>query len=280
MLSDEKMKISKAFLIIAFIISSLLLSACKPSTPQPALAATATITPTISVKLPTLSVSTPTLPPPPTETATADPELCDNTYFNSNDETTWTYSGNNSKLGDYTRTDTIVDSRDDGFTLGTSLPDVSYSVEFACAEAGLIDMDPLKGNFTALFSGPSGAVNGTTTGISGLTFPRDIQPGDTWQHVVDWEATYTGGASQGQFIYQYLARGLEVVTVPWGTFDAMHLDVQIEIDAGAFQSLSGTYEENLWLVKDIGIVKSEGTSHIPGVEFSDTLELTDFSSPP
>jgi hypothetical protein len=271
---------NKAFFFLIIIIPSLFLSACKPSTPQPTIAPTVTLTPTDSTKLPTLSVSTPTLPPPPTETATAEPELCDNTYFNSNDETTWTYSGNNSKLGDYTRTDTIVDSRDDGFTLGTTLPDVSYTVEFACAEAGLIDMDPLKGSFTALLSGPSGAVNVTTNGISGLTFPRDIQPGDTWQHVVDWEATYRGGSSQGQFIYQYLARGLEVVTVPWGTFDAMHLDVQIEMGAGFGGTFSGTYDENLWLVKDIGIIKSEGTSHIPGVEFTDSIELTGFSSPP
>ena len=239
-----------------------------------------TVTPTNSTKLPTLSVSTPTEPPPPTATATDAPELCDNTYFNSNGDTTWTYSGNNSKLGDYTRTDTIVDSRDDGFTMGTTLPDVSYAVEFACADAGLIDMDPLKGGFTMLLSGPSSPVSVITTGISGLTFPRDIQPGDTWQHVVDWEATYSGDTSQGQFIYQYLARGLEVVTVPWGTFDAMHLDVQVEMGAGFGGAFSGTYDENLWLVKDIGIVKSEGTSHIPGVEFTDTMELNSFSSPP
>jgi hypothetical protein len=271
---------NKAFLALVIIIPSLLLSACKPSTPLPTITPTATRTPTISTKLPTISVSTPTLPPPPTPTTTSGPDLCDNTYFNSNGDTTWTYSGNNSKLGDYTRTDTIIDSRDDGFTIGTSLPDVTYSVEFACAEAGLIDMDPLKGSFTALLSGPSGPVNVTTTGISGLTFPRDIQPGDTWQHVVDWEATYTGGSSQGQFIYQYLARRLEVVTVPWGTFDAMHLDIQIEIGAGFGGAFSGTYEENLWLVKDIGIIKSEGASHIPGVEFTDNFELTTFSSPP
>jgi len=270
----------KAFFALTIIIPSLFLSACKPSIPQPTNAATATVTPTNSPILPTLSVSTPTSPPPATATSTEAPDLCDNTYFNSNGDTAWTYSGNNSKLGDYSRTDTIIDSRDDGFTMGTTLPDVSYSVEFACTEAGLIDMDPLKGSFTALLSGPSGSVNVTTTGISGITFPRDIQPGDAWQHVVDWEATFSGGSSQGQFVYQYLARGLEVVNVPWGTFDAMHLDIQIEIGAGFNPSLSGTYEENLWLVKDIGIIKSEGTSHIPGVEFTDTYELTSFSSPP
>ena len=270
---------NKAFFALAIFIPSLFLSACKPSIPQPTIAVTATVTPTNSPILPTLSVSTPTLPPPPSATSTSAPDLCDNTYFNSNGDTTWTYSGNNSKLSDYSRTDTIVDSRDDGFTMGTTLPDVSYSVEFACTEAGLIDMDPLKGSFTALLSGPSGSVNVITTGISGITFPRDIQPGDTWQHVVDWEATYSGGSLQGQFVYQYLARGLEVVNVPWGTFDAMHLDIQIEIGAG-FGQPAGSYEENLWLVKDIGIIKSEGTSHIPGVEFTDTYELTSFSSPP
>jgi len=274
------MKINRTFLTIAIIILPILLSACKQATPQPTNTATSTTATPTANNIPTLIAVTSTVPPPPTGTPTAPPELCDNTYFPSDDDTTWTYSGNNSLQGNYSRTDTIVDSRDDGFTLGTTLPNVSYQVEFACSEAGLIDMDPLKGDLTALFSGQSGTVNVTTTGISGLTFPRDIQPGDTWQHAVDWEASYTGGSSSGQFIYQYTARGLEVVTVPWGTFDAMHVDVEIQIEAGFPQTLSGTYDNSIWLVKDVGIVKSEGTSHIPGVEFTDSLELVDFTSPP
>ena len=270
------MKINRTFLTIAIIILPLLLSACKQATAQP----TTTVAPPTPTTAPAIIVETPTEPPPPTATPTAPPELCDNTYFPSDDDTTWTYSGNNSLQGAYSRTDTIVDSRDDGFTLGTTLPNVTYQVEFACSEAGLIDMDPLKGDLTALFSGQSGSVNVTTTGISGLTFPRDIQPGDTWQHAVDWNATYTGGSVSGQFIYQYTARGLEVVTVPWGTFDAMHVDVEIQMEAGFPQTLSGTYDNSIWLVKDVGIVKSEGTSHIPGVEFTDSMELVDFTSPP
>ena len=172
-----------------------------------------------------------------------------------------------------------MDSRDDGFTLGTTLPDVSYTIEFICTEAGLIDMDPMQSQLTAMFSGSSGSASVETAGISGLTFPRDIQPGNTWQHFVNWQANTGGGSQPGQFIYNYTAMGLEVVTVPYGSFDAMRLDVVIEIDFGGLKGMSGTYENTIWLVKDVGIVKSEGQSHIEGLEFTDTIELVSYDSP-
>ncbi len=276
----------KVLRILVIILAIIITSSCKSATPQsvntltPTSTATGTFsTPTVNTT-PTLSAITSTPPPAATDTSTPGPELCDNTFFPSDDDTTWQYSGNNSLKGDYTRTDTILDSRDDGFTLGTELPDQTYQVEFVCTEAGLIDMDPLKSTLTAIFSNPSGKVIVSTTGISGLTFPRDIQPADTWQHYVNWEATSADSSTPGQFIYQYIARGLEVISVPYGVFDAMRLDVEIQIEAGSLHTLSGTYNSTIWLVPDLGIIKSEGVCHIPGVEFTDNMELVDFVSPP
>jgi hypothetical protein len=269
----------KAFFALTVSIFSLLASACKPTLQPTSTATAAPPTPT-GINIPPIKDSTATVPPPSTAQPTAGPKLCDNTYFPSDADTTWTYSGNNSKTGDYTRTDTILDSRDDGFTLGTKLPNNTYQVEFVCTPAGLIDMDPLKSTLTAMFAGVMGNVTVNTTGISGLTFPRDIQPANTWQHFINWQSASTSGTTAGQFIYQYTARGLEAIIVTWGSFDAMRIDVEIQVEYGSPQSLAGTYSESLWLVKDLGIVKSEGTSHIPGVEFTDTMQLTDFSSPP
>ena len=34
-----------------------------------------------------------------------------------------------------------------------------------------------------------------------------------------------------------------------------------------------------WMAEDIGLAKSVGSSQIPGVEFTDSLELLSFDSP-
>jgi hypothetical protein len=73
--------------------------------------------------------------------------------------------------------------------------------------------------------------------------------------------------------------GLEVVTVPFGSFDAMRLDVVIELEFGGLKGMSGTYTNSIWLVKDVGIVQSQGSSQIPGIEFSDSLQLVAFDEP-
>lgn len=83
-------------------------------------------------------------PPQTTQTAESD-ELCDNDYFPSDDDTAWTFSGSNSKTGDYTRSDQVTDSTDYSFTITTKLTKITYATEFTCTEAGLINLMPAMG---------------------------------------------------------------------------------------------------------------------------------------
>jgi hypothetical protein len=276
-------------LISVLSVSILLLSACKQSTPPPTPSATATLPP------PTATVTATSAPPtaaptqttegtaaaisPPDAAGSGEGELCDNTYFPTDEDTTWTYAGSSSAAGDYTRTDIIQEASDSGFQIATTLKDISYTIQFSCSQAGLIAMDPVQSQLTGLFAGNSGIVSVETTDTSGITFPRDIQPGDTWQQVTSWIATTKDASYPGRFIYNYSAMGLEVVDVPYGTFDAMRLDVVVEVEFGGLSGIAGTYTTSIWMVKDVGIVKSEGNSQIPGIEFTDSQELVEFESP-
>lgn len=73
--------------------------------------------------------------------------------------------------------------------------------------------------------------------------------------------------------------GLEVVTVPVGTFDAMRIDVMIQVEVDTPARMTWTYSNSIWLVPEIGLVKSEGSNDLRGVEFTDTMELKSFDMP-
>jgi len=259
-----------------FLIAlSLAIGSCVPkATPAPSPSPTATGT-----GLPAMLVSTvPAATAASTQEITLE-ELCDNDYMPSDDGAVWQFAGQNSKLGAYTRTDTVTDSRDAGFTITTELKDVTYTEEWVCTEAALIDLEPGQQTLAAAFSGPSGTVSVTRSFNSGITLPRHIDPAMSWQQVFGWQATSPDISSNGSFTYQYTAMGPEAVTVPFGSFDAMRIDVEVELEMGGPSGMKGTYSQSVWFVQDVGLVKAEGESHVQGVEFTDSMELVSYDSP-
>ena len=258
-------RLTSIFLGLSLALSS---TACVPATPSPE--------PTLGASLGTLQVSTPT--EPGWTSSGVEGDTCDNDYMPSDEGTTWAFAGNSSATGAYTRTDTIVSSGDDGFTVETQLTKVTYTQEFACTDEGLVNMEPNQSDIAVMLRGPSGGVSVQRVSNSGVTFPMEIQAGDSWQQVFEWQATGPDSSGHGTFTYDFTAVGIEKVSVPAGTFDALRIDAVVQMDIGFNPTVSGTYVTTIWLVQDIGLVKSEGTSQIPGVKFTDSLELVAFDS--
>lgn len=263
----------------SLLILILALSSCNLPFPFPKLDSTPT--PTATALSGGMYASTAESTTQQAATPPSSDSLCDNDYFPSDDDTTWVFSGNNSKTGAYTRTDTVTASSDYGFTITTQLTKVNYTQEFTCTEAGLINLNPATGELTSMLSGPSGTVLVNRLYNSGITIPKDLdsQVGQLWQQVFRWEANSSDATNTGEFTYYFTAMGLEVVQVPLGTFDAMRIDANIEVEIGTFQKMSGTYKVSIWLVKNIGLVKSEGSMKMSGVDFNDSMELTSYDSP-
>ncbi len=258
------------------MLISYTLSSCGLPAPSQIKSPTASPTPA-SVMV--ASTTTPQAQLTPTTETSGSP--CDNDYFPSDDDATWTFAGNNSKTGDFTRTDTVTDSTDNGFTITTQLTKVSYTQEFTCTDAGLINLNPVSGELSSLLSGPSGTVVVNRNFASGITIPKDLAGaiGQSWQQVFGWEAINSDTSNKGEFTTYFTAMGLEVVHVPPGSFDAMRIDARIEIEIGTYQKTYGTYTTSIWLGKDVGLLKSEGSMKMPGVDFTDTLELISYDSP-
>jgi hypothetical protein len=58
------------------------------------------------------------------------------------------------------------------------------------------------------------------------------------------------------------------------------VNTTISIEISAFRIQYGSYEITSWMAPNVGVVKSQGNSNVPNVEFSDSLELTRFSAAP
>ncbi len=251
------------FIVSVLIMSILALSAC--NLPEKQISQDATPSSTTAI--------IPDASPTPAS-------VCENLYFPSRVGNTWEYSGANSATGNYNRIDTVTHSSAEVFSVDTTISDITYGVNYSCSSAGLTVNNPIQQYVGALLSGPNTPVNITLTSVTGITLPADLAPGDTWQQTADFEATSQEVNVNGRFVIDYSAVGYENVIVPGGTFNALRVDATIRIEVSVFHIEAGTYSVSTWLAPDVGLVKSEGTSHVSGVDFSDGMQLARFTPAP
>jgi hypothetical protein len=251
------------YIVTAIILPTLLLSAC--NLPD-RVTAESTIPDTISVA----SLSTPT----------PVPSLCENLYFPNTPGDTWEYAGNTSATGAYTRTDSITNLGVDSLTVQSTVSGSSYNVDYSCTPAGLIAVNPIQQYLGPVLDALNGQVSLNLTSNSGITLPKSINPGDSWQQIIEWEGAAQGMSTNGRLVIDYTAAGYESVSVPSGTYDALKVNTSIRIEISNFRIEYGTYEITSWMAPNVGIIKSQGSSNVPNVQFSDSLELNQYSPTP
>jgi hypothetical protein len=215
-----------------------------------------------------MSINTPTPPP----------SLCNNLYYPNSMGDSWEYNGSTSATGDFTRTDAITNSSDQAFTVQSNLSGITYMVDYSCTETGLIAVNPIQQYLGAILSSLNGQVSLNLVSNSGISLPNEISPGDTWQQIVEWEGSAQGISTNGRLVFDYTATGYETVTVPAGTYESLKVNTSIRIEISSFRLQYGTYEMTTWMAPNVGVIKSEGRSNVPNVEFSDNLELTSFTA--
>jgi hypothetical protein len=250
-------------LLVMLIVISTVLSAC--NLPERQVKQTETATSTVSE-------ITGSLPTPVS--------MCASEYFPSQVGVGWEYSGANNSIGNYTRSDTIGDVSADSFNVTTTLGNTPYSVTYTCSASGLTATNPIQQYVGAIINRSDSPVQIQLTSNSGTSLPADISPGDTWQQVAEGNASSPNFSLDGKFVFDFTAAGFEDVTVPSGTYHALRVNTSIRIEVSGFHILAGNFQMTTWLVANIGMVKSEGASHVPGVNFTDQLELTQFTPAP
>jgi hypothetical protein len=201
----------------------------------------------------------------PTE---APPETaCDHPYFPLRTGSSWTYStpqGNMTwSVGSAGGTNDSAEA-----TMEIAMPEVTMTVHWSCSSAGIVSYD--FGTLSA--AGMGNVVNMEVVDSSGAFLPAAdlLAPGYSWpnnysvvMHVsqegfaVDWTTAVSETLT---------ATGIESVTVPAGTFEALRVDGNESVSmTGVGQDVNATVSMTYWYAKGVGVVRytsstSEGSS--------------------
>lgn len=228
----------------------------------------------------------------PQESATLESEagggMCDNPYYPTSPGTTWTYSDSGGPAGPFTFTSSVSELRSDGFTLTLQYPGLTVTQQWACEPEGLVALQYGGGPSAALSTSQTTA-QFETTEVSGVTIPASLQAGDQWQQSYKIQGTQTigegeTGTSEGSVTYNFQALGMESVSVSAGTFEAMKIqnDMNMEITvtvSGITVPTTVTGTNTLWYAPDVGWVKSSNVNDMSGEQINETIELVEYDAP-
>ena len=217
-------------------------------------------------------------------TPAAGPNLCTNAYYPVREGSTWTYQSTGSPAGDYSFMDTITVVRNDGFTLTSKFDQLTRTQEWSCRPEGLVALHLGGGALTS----QNLKLEIQTQNTSGVSIPTNIAAGDQWDYALDFtgkmDLAGSSGAAEGSNKSHFNALGMESVTVPAGTFNAMKIQVDTTLDInvtvqGLSVPVTFTSSYFYWYVQGGGWVKASGTGNIGGDGFSETIELQWYNIP-
>lgn len=182
--------------------------------------------------------------------------LCDNPYVPAVEGATWT-STVHTPQGDSQQVDTITDVGTDAFLVETVTPEVQYVITWSCTPDGLLWLQTDGGMFSAVFQSEEASATWETVSASGVSLPKNIQPGDTWSSNEQLSVTDSSGTRPFDISVDFQAVGTESVTVPAGAFDAMHIDLAITFGGAATEV---TLQISDWFAAGVGLVKSSAAA--------------------
>lgn len=221
-----------------------------------------------------------TEPPTPAPTAAAPAATpaagtgCDNPYVPVVDGATFERR-TTSVLGESTQTATIKNVHTDGFSVErtgvlSGGRAYTYLENWSCTPEGLVQAP--SDDLAAIATGANGTVTVETVSNDGVTLPKDIQAGDTWSEKFTVNVVGPDATTPWDVAYEFQAIGTEDVSVPAGTFTALHLTNHMTWLSGAVPAMDLDY----WFAQGVGLVKSSYSMEGLG---SGTTELVSYTIP-
>ncbi|MCL4257443.1 MAG: hypothetical protein KJZ53_02810 [Anaerolineales bacterium] len=231
--------------------------------------------------------------------------LCANEYQPLTQGAAWTYRRSDGDSSDTNDDDSDADSPDvdssdtyttmvselraDGFTFTHNFDSVVVTQEWRCTPEGLSALNYSDGP-EASVSGTGFSGNFETLSVTGVSFPKELVPGATWEQTYEVQGTMSmgggmEGTATGTVVHSYTAIGEETVNIPSGSFTAMRVEGTNTINFSA--NVSGitiplVIESNtvMWWVRGMGMVRNESTlAFEDGSPFTSTVELVGYSMP-
>ncbi len=207
---------------------------------------------------------------------------CENPYMPVIVGATWNYNLTGPSPDTYIHS--ILSVEANGFTeqdvFGSG---VTRQGQWECDNGNLVALNPSGGGSASVTSEGTSA-DFKTTALEGVTMPASLNPGDSWSQSLTLEGTQTVNSDtfpvSNQVNQACTAAGVESVTVPAGTFDAMRVDCQVNMNitidiAGSPFTTPIALTNTNWYAIKVGLVKTVTT----GSGLDSTVELTSYLIP-
>lgn len=229
----------------------------------------------------TLNVAAPNVP------VTGDHGQCTNPFYPVVKGATWNYASTGNPAGTFNYTDTITDSRPDGFTLTSQFINLTRKQEWSCKPEGLQALQ--LGSGSAALSTTDLSTDFKTVTVNGVTLPANIKTGEKWNYELNSKGSATlqnGQTSESTNSVKMNAEaiGAESVTVPAGTFNAIKVQVDSTLNVNA--TLQGTTipftitsKTTRWYAPGVGWIKTVESSDFGGTPTTSTTELQSYKIP-
>lgn len=224
---------------------------------------------------------------PTAESPGATTGVCANAYFPVVEGAIWSYVVTGGPTGTTSYTDMISEVNPNSFILTTEFPDLTRTQRWSCNAEGLVALDYGGSSATVAVSDLQAVFD--TTQVTGMTLPASIAQGDTWSQVFILEGTQTlpgdqSATSEGDVQFSSTAGGMESITVPAGTFEALRVEststMEITVELSGFKvptTIEGTSIR--WYAPGVGLVRSVETSNMFDTQAEVITELTGYSLP-
>ena len=269
------------------VLLASLIAGCRgldaSSTPAPA-TASATASTTLT------ALPTHTEPADPSATArpspTPLPQPCDHAYLPVVSGANWTYAVSGNPTGDFEFTEQVTAVRASGFTLTSRIAGEIFPHTWACDEDGLTARQ-FDGMAAAGIALAGGQITLVTDSVEGVSLPADLAPGTRWQqqYTISGSQAFPGLGTlpvKGTLTVDYTTLAIEAVSVPFGSFKALHIhsesmyDVRVGSGLLSFSpELFGSSE--IYFVEDLGMVRVEIEFSLMGDLQHTVVALTSYS---
>lgn len=233
------------------------------------------------VVLPIIATSDPSVSP----TAS---EICGNGLYPSTQGAIWVYVSRGGPSGSFIYTNSITAVGADGFTLTTQFADQTRTQDWSCQPEGLQALQ-LGGGSAAGISIQDMTSDLITSDVTGISLPQNVASGMQWEYSLRLQGTIVmpgdpQAPANGMYSVTMQEMGLETVTVPAGTFEAVKIQSNSTVDiissfGGSELPIKFSGTTITWYAPGVGYVKTVENGDFGGTAYSATTELQSYNIP-
>jgi len=204
---------------------------------------------------------------------------CDHPYLPLRSGASWSYDSSEGGMT-WNVTSAGGSAASASATMAFSMPEATFTINWTCSSAGITSYD--FGNISSSAFGEIVTLDVVNSSGSWLPPAESLVPGYSWSNDYTMVVSSSFGGESVELTTttseSWSVGGMETVSVPAGTFDALRIDGTSTMEMSGFMGISvpaTTTRQTFWFAEGVGIVRYTSSSE----GYSGHGDLTGYSMP-